>query len=296
MTPNITRPALRYPGGKWLLGPWIISHFPYTPAVDSYVEPYGGADSVLIQKPRHTIETYNDLSNDLVNFFAVLRTQREELIQQIKLTPWARAEYEKATEPTTDPLEQARRWFVRCWMGIDGGSAYQSGWRIIKEVTRRRALPSYDTFNVDHLYLIAERFIGVQIENQPALKVMDRYDTPKTLFYLDPTYPRNTRKRWYYAYEMSDEDHVAMAKKCRQLSGYVLVSGYATLADGSPNTLYEEQFTAHGWARVDTNAQTNGGVDRVESLWLSPRLVALLEADKRGDHLPLMAFGRDSRE
>ncbi len=74
------RPALRYHGGKWRLAPWIISHFP--PHL-VYCEPYGGAASVLIQKPRSHGEIYNDLDGEIVNVFRVLRDpdQSELLIK-----------------------------------------------------------------------------------------------------------------------------------------------------------------------------------------------------------------------
>src|SRR3990167_9397763 len=113
------RPALRYYGGKWNLAPWIIGHFP---PHKNYVEPCGGAASVLLQKPRSPLETYNDLDGNVENFFRILRDFSAELIRRISLTPWAREEYELSFRPTDDPIEQARRFFVQSRMSMQGAT------------------------------------------------------------------------------------------------------------------------------------------------------------------------------
>jgi len=105
---EITRPALKYYGGKWILADWIISFFPDH---INYVEPCGGAASVLLRKSLSPLETYNDINGRVVNFFKVLRDQPEALVAKIKLTPWSRTEQRLARELSEDPIEDARRFF-----------------------------------------------------------------------------------------------------------------------------------------------------------------------------------------
>lgn len=118
----VGRPVLRYHGGKWLLAPWIASHFP---AHDVYVEPYGGGASVLMRKARSRAEVYNDLDEDVVNVFRVLRDegQAERLREVLALTPYSRTEWKESFSTSDDPVERARRTFVRLYFSFATTSA-----------------------------------------------------------------------------------------------------------------------------------------------------------------------------
>lgn len=273
------RPALRYYGGKWKLAPWIISHFPKHL---NYVEPCGGAASVLLQKPRSRLETYNDLDGNVVNFFRVLRDQPDELIRKIRLTPWARAEYELSCQPCDSSTEKARRLFVSLWMSMQGGHHEKTSqtWRAQHHCDSRG---NYDMmhFQEGNLMEVAKRFDSVQIDNRPAQDVIWRYDNADTLIYCDPPYVTDTRSQGdRYRLETDNAFHIEAAALLRQCAGYVVVSGYAC-------PLYTELYEAHGWHRSDREAQTNSGGKRIESLWLSPRTWSALQNDH--SDLPMFA-------
>lgn len=264
------RPALRYPGGKWRLAPWIISHFP--PHL-TYVEPYMGAASVFIQKPPAPLEILNDLDGRVVNYFHILRTQPDLLIHQLHLTPWSRLEFERCKHPSMDPLEDARRFFVTCWQTF---GRRMDGWRYERYPAAGRN-PVLDLLELNHLLLIAHRFKTAQLECRPALDVITNFDTPTTLFYLDPPYLHSTRQGRAYLHEMTIRQHVQLAETLHTLHGLVLLSGY-------PSPLYRDLYERHGWTRHDIPSRTNRGIIRTESLWINPRAFAALSKPR---NLPL---------
>jgi len=270
------RPALRYYGGKWRIAPWIISHFPIH---ECYVEPYGGAASVLLRKPRSPIEVYNDLDGQVVAFFRTLRERPEELVRALHWTPWARHEYElcRGRDLLDDDLELARKFYVISWMGWGGGRArWRTGWRYQVRAGSLWKPSSISFTELEHLYLIAERLRGVQIECRPALDVIQQYDAPTTLFYLDPPYLETVRSKWadVYEHEMSDDEHEELALIANSLRGMVIISGY-------PSGLYQLWYERYGWKRVETAARAGGGHARTEALWLSPRTVKALQQNRQ---------------
>ena len=251
-------PAFRYYGGKWRIGKWIASKFPEHVC---YIEPFGGAASVLLQKRPSLVEIYNDSDNQVVNFFQVLRERESDLIRAVELTPWSRQEYEKSFLPSEEPLESARRFYVRQWQSISASESCP-GWRNVfrrgQNVTRQW------NDSGSNLWAIASRLKQVQIENQDALKLIQRTDTADTLYYIDPPYVPNTRAKNHrkaYRHEFSDEQHEALAKLLNKISGMAVVSGYDC-------ELYDDLYK--GWEKVSIKTTKNFGIEASETLWLSP--------------------------
>lgn len=274
---DITRPVLRYHGGKFRLASWVVSFFPKHHV---YVEPYGGAASVLLHKAPAHCEVYNDLNDEIVNVFRVLRDPdlASDLARLVALTPFARAEFDASYEPSADPVEQARRTICRSFMGFGSGAAFSkhaTGFRTgIRGERNAGAASDLLTWPAE-VPAFVERLRGVTIESRDALYLMARSDGPSTLFYVDPPYPHSTRGsargvRQKYAVEMTDADHRALADVLHDLEGMVVLSGY-------PCDLYDRDLFS-GWERFERTALADGARKRTEVIWLNPACSAARSA------------------
>lgn len=268
---TVTSPVIRYHGGKFRLAPWVMAFFP---PHRIYCEPFGGAAGVLMQKPRAYSEIYNDLDGDLVNLFRIMQddNQRQKLTELLVLTPYARAEFERAWKPARNSLERARRLVIRAQMGFGSAGATKgtTGFRIDTKREYETAQHVWAMYP-SNLAAIGLRLTGVLIENRPAVDVMRNHDTLNTLFYVDPPYVHKTRCRITgkgsargYRHEMDDAEHHELLNALQNLDGMVVLSGY-------PNPLYDEAL--QGWERHTTTARISGGRGtslREEVVWLNP--------------------------
>lgn len=265
--PEIVRPPIRYHGAKFRLAPWLLG---FLPAHDIYVESFGGAAGLLLRKPRSRVEVYNDLDEDVVGFFRVLRDPmlRERLMEAIELTPLARREFELAYLPAEDPVERARRLVIRSQMGFGsaGATKGRTGWRGAKYHMARMGEWARAT---EPLRAAAERFSGVVIECREAVDVITAFDGAETLHFVDPPYLHETRsdaaRTPAYRHELSEEGHGRLLDVLRQVVGRVVLCGYAA-------PLYAA-LERDGWRRESAPALAagrNGGVQRTECVWLNP--------------------------
>lgn len=251
--------VIKYTGSKWRIADWIISFFPEH---HSYLEPFFGSGAILFNKPRSHIETVNDLDGNVVNLFEWIRRDPERLAHEIYYTPYARQVYEDAfsTVPE-DSLGRAVNFFVRLNMGhgfrTNGGKV---GWK--NDVQgRERAYASQDWVQLpDRIFLAAERLRGVQIENRPAVELMERFNHPNVLIYLDPPYVLGTRHGKQYRYEMDDTDHEQLLDAALSHKGYVMISGY-------DNELYRKCLK--NWHVEETTSYCQACVKKREMLWMN---------------------------
>jgi DNA adenine methylase len=229
-----------------------------------YIEPFGGAASVLLRKQRAPVEIYNDIDSEIVNLFRVARDRGQELKRALELTPFSREEFNLSWDFSEDSLEQARRTVIRSCLGRDSASATmarKSSFRVYSGPKRAPTTSDWDSYP-QALDAIIERLRRVAIENTEASKVMLAHDFVDTLHYVDPPYIAAKRDRGLdYRYELSDEQHEELIKLLLSLNGMVLLSGY-------DSELYNDMLT--GWQKVTADFVAQSGEFRTEVLWISP--------------------------
>lgn len=240
-----------YVGGKTRLSNWVIDHIPDHTV---YVEPFGGSAAVLLNKERSNVEVYNDLDGDLVQFFEVARDRPDELREWVRRTPyseelhnkWTRAFY--SGERPDDPIERAGRFLFLRYSQFAGKYEGPRGFK--RDTPRTRVGESRTWQSVpDRVDEICERLQGVSIQNRHVVDVIDHYDAPDVVFYLDPPYLDKE-----HSYRVDDFSHAELAGALEGIDGYAMVS-YTDRPEG----LYE------GWNEVTRGHYHKSGTEKDES-------------------------------
>ncbi len=256
---TIARPMLRWHGGKFILGKWIVANLP---SHRIYVEPFCGACSVLLHKPRSYAEVVNDLHDDLVNFLAVIRDHSEVFYHKVYWTSFSRKEFELSYQSHPDPVERARRFAVRAWMGFGSNGASGTTWTGFRSNSSRSgSTPAADWKNwVHEINSFAERLRGVVIEHKDYRALIADHDGPETLFYFDPPYMLETRNTKHaYKHDWKLEEHEQFLESLKSIQGSWAVSGYA-------HPLYEEALK--DCRRIERDTLADGAKKRTEILWI----------------------------
>ena len=234
---KMTNSPIKWVGGKSRLRKKIIS---LLPPHTCYVEPFAGAAWVLFAKPPSDVEVLNDIDQDLINFFRVVRENPEEFIASFELELVSRAEFERLagldTSQLTD-IQRAHRFYyliMASWGGEYNYPRFQTsisdgghGNRLFGalKTLRERIMPVY------------KRLHNVIIENLDWQECIDRYDRPNALMYVDPPYPDNGCN---YVYNMREKEaHEILAARLKRAQCKWILSSYDT---SYVRTLFEEYY------------------------------------------------------
>lgn len=265
------RSPVKYHGGKYYLARWIISHFP---AHTIYVEPYGGGASVLLNKTPSETEVYNDLEPGIYSLFYIIKNDFERLLNVLQMIDCREEVFLAAKEKLKTSLETFDLGLNTLILRRMSRGAYGQVFSWSKRLTVGGVVEeenAWITMKEKELHKIHDRIKNIQIYNKDAIEIIKQFDSPDTLFYLDPPYVRETRTSlrtvgaWDYLKEMSKEQHIQLAETLNQIQGKAIISGY-------PSDLYNSLYAS--WKKdskliPNHAAQKKKKQVQEECLWLT---------------------------
>jgi DNA adenine methylase len=198
----------------------VIGEIPH----ETYAEAFVGMGGVFLRRPSPArFEVINDWSLDVATFFRILQRHYVAFLEMLRFQLTTRAEFDRlaATDPATlTDLERAAR-FLYLQRTAFGGKVV--GRNFAMDGGRRLA-----RFDVTRLQPLLEdvhaRLAGVVIERLPFADFIRRYDSPATLFYLDPPYLGSERQYGAAPGMFAGDDHQVLAGVLREIRGRFVLS------------------------------------------------------------------------
>jgi len=231
--PRRVMAPVQWYGGKGRLAGWIRRHIPPGKV---YVEPFAGAASLLFHLPPRPVEVLNDLNRDLVGLFRTLQDPRlfEELQHRLTWTLYSFEEFRRARRVLSsgeqDQVARAWAFFVAQNQGFGGKAKHDGDWgRVFVSFRGMAGATCRWRARLKLLEWWHDRLSRVQVDCRDALECIRYWDSPETVFYVDPPYIAGTRakgKRHVYTHEMSDEDHRGLVRALLSIRGKAVLSAY----------------------------------------------------------------------
>lgn len=214
----------KWVGGKSRLRQYII---PLIADHSCFVDLFCGAGWVLFGKAPSDVEVLNDIDQELINFFRVVKYKPEELIHSFDLELVSRAEFDRLAlmdTSTLSDIERAHRFYYLIMAGWGGELAYPRFQTSIRDGGHGNRLFGALKHLRQRIDPIHKRLSTVVIENLPWQVCFKRYDSKDTFFYIDPPYPGNNCN---YAHNMREwASHNELYSALRSSQGKWILSSY----------------------------------------------------------------------
>jgi DNA adenine methylase len=222
-----------YYGGKQKMAKHIL---PLIPQHNLYCEPFFGGGAIFWAKPSSNVEVINDIKDNVIVFYRVLKTDFARLKKKIDSTLHSRSLYRRAMKVYDCPKKYSdleRAWAL--WTLATQGFAHRlKSWGHAKDGKVERQV---NNARQRFTEVYADRLEKTQIENNDALRVIKLRDKTDTFFYLDPPY-YNSNCADYSGY--TEQDFKNLLDACANMEGMFLLSSY-------PSKLLTEYTKKYGW-------------------------------------------------
>jgi DNA adenine methylase len=244
-------PIIPWLGGKRRLAERLL---PYFPPHECYVEPFAGGAAMYFMRPVPAdVEAINDVNQELVNLYRVVKHHLEELIRQFK---WAFSSREifrwhqiTPTETLTDIQRAARFFYLQ--QSAFGGKVQGQTYGVATT-----AAPGFSVMRIEEMLSAAwMRLANTYIENLPWQECVRRYDRAHTFFFMDPPYWQTEGYGVGFEWAQYEE----LAETLRTMKGKAMV----TLNDHPDIRALFQDFTIES-TDIKYTVGAGAGVDRSE--------------------------------
>jgi len=164
-------------GGKFHLAKKITA---IIPDHSVYVEPYVGGAAVFFYKEPSQKEILNDKDKEVVFAYRFIRDMTPEQYARLQRQDWVISQSRFNKVKAMQPKDDEERFYKFYYL---------------KKGSFRNSMTSVNKGYIGHiiglerLSKVQERLRGVSINCADALNMIEKYDSPNTVFYLDPPYP-----------------------------------------------------------------------------------------------------------
>jgi DNA adenine methylase len=224
------RPPFKIHGGKYYLSKWIISKFPAEYEKMTYIEPFCGAASTLINKKMSVEEAINDIDIGIIKILRTIRDQCGDFVKCLKKIKYTKENFDLASlrNDFADELDAAINEIILRRMSR-GGLKKAFSWSKRFRGGKPGDENAWETI-ITALPIISERLDKVYIFNKNAIDVLKAYNKDDVLTYIDPPYLPDTRNSTnVYQHEMTVNQHIELADYLKTFRGKVCLSGYQSV-------------------------------------------------------------------
>ena len=210
---------ISWPGGKRLLAKRIVGMYPEHTC---YASVFAGALWDLFKKQPSVCEAVNDINNELMSFYRVIKEKPYQFLLEIQWDLVSRkafleykADLEENPEKLTD-VERAKRFFYVLKTSF-GGKRTVYGYA-------RTDKPKLNLVDIEEIVVATHnRLKRVNIESLDWRVFIPKYDSLETLFYLDPPYRCKTSSQVYIK-SFTDNDYEELSACLKAVKGVFILS------------------------------------------------------------------------
>ncbi len=239
---------ITYYGGKQMMAKHIL---PLIPDHKIYTEAFIGGGAIYFLKPKAPLEVINDKNGEIVNFYAILKSDFKALKQLVSQTLHSRKTHQKAwliysNSEHFNKVERAWALWVLSTQGFAGQLAASWGY---DAGTASKNCMAIKIQNKKYQFIeeLSQRLENTTVECHDAIHVIKTRDSIDTFHYIDPPY-YNSDLGHYGGYTIADYEN--LLKTLTSINGKFLLSSY-------PSEILTNYVTKNGWFQMQIKGVVN---------------------------------------